>query len=375
MTRRTPRAVVLVAVLAALSVAPAATAVVARTSTVSTVAGTGTAGFSGDGGPASAARLNQPRDSAIGPDGSVYVADTYNNRIRRIGPDGTITTIAGNGNASYNGDNRPATTASLSWPHDVTVDGAGVVYIADSDHHRIRRVGLDGLITTIAGTGTSGSTGDGGPATSARLKNPKTVAVFVGGLYTAGLDNKVRRIDLTTGIITTVAGTGTAGYSGDGGPARLARLNGPQRLELDPLGNLYVADTLNHVVRRVDAATGVIRTVAGTGGVEGLRGDNGPATAALLDHPRGLTLEGTSILYIADSDNHRVRMVDLLTGTIITVAGTSAGYAGNGGPAGSARMRQPRGLSVTPQGDLLVAEAGNSVLRKVAAVAATARGR
>ena len=375
MTSRTPGGVALVAVLAALSIAPAATAVVARTSTVSTVAGNGTAGFSGDGGPASASRLNQPRDSAIGPDGSVYVADTYNNRIRRIAPDGTVTTFAGNGNASYNGDSRPATTASVSWPHDVTVDSAGVVYIADSDHHRIRRVGLDGVITTIAGTGTPGSTGEGGPATSARLKNPKTVAVFGDGLYTAGLDNLVRRIDLTSGIITTVAGTGAAGYSGDGGSARLARLNGPQRLELDPLGNLYVADTLNHVVRRVDAATGVIRTVAGTGGAEGLRGDNGPATAALLDHPRGLTLEGPSILYIADSDNHRVRMVDLVTGTIITVAGTSAGYAGNGGTAGSSRLRQPRGLSVTPQGDLLVAESGNSVLRKVAAVAATARAR
>ena len=152
-------------------------------------------------------------------------------------------------------------------------------------------------------------------------------------------------------------------------------MNGPQRLELDSIGNLYVADTLNHVVRRVDAVTGVIRTVAGIGGIEGLRGDNGPATAALLDHPRGLTLEGTAILYIADSDNHRVRMVDLVTGTINTVAGTSAGYAGNGGPAGFARLRQPRGLAVTPQGDLLVAESGNSVLRKVAAVAANARGR
>ena len=185
----------------------------------------------------------------------------------------------------------------------------------------------------------------------------------------------MRRIDLTSGIITTVAGSGTAGYSGDGGPARLARLNGPQRLELDPLGNIYVADTLNHVVRRVDAATSMIGTVAGTGGVEGLRGDNGPATAALLDHPRGLTLEGTGILYIADSDNHRVRMVDLVSGVIITVAGTSAGNAGNGGPAGSARLRQPRGLAVTPQGDLLIAESGNSVVRRVAAAAATARGR
>jgi sugar lactone lactonase YvrE len=345
---------------------PSAEAVVSRTSTISTIAGNGTAGFAGDGAPATSSRLNQPRDLAIGPDGSIYLADTFNNRIRRIAANGIITTVTGNGSAAYNGDGIQATKASLSWPHDVTVDSNGVLYIADSDHHRIRRVGPDGIITTVAGTGVIGSTGDGGSATSARLKNPKTVALYGGGLYTAGLDNKVRRIDLSTGIITTVAGSGVAGYAGDGGQASLARLNGPQRLEIDSQGNIYVADTLNNVIRRIDAATGVIRTVAGVGGVEGLRGDNGPATSALLDHPRGLTLEGDGTLYIADSDNHRVRAVNLTTGLITTVAGTTGGYSGNGGPAGSSRLRQPRGLAVTPQGDLVIAETGNSVIRKVA---------
>jgi hypothetical protein len=340
--------------------------VVSGTSTISTVSGTGQAGFSGDGGPAQAARLNQPRDSAMGPDGSIYLTDTFNNRIRRISPSGTITTIAGNGSATYNGDGIPATSASLSWPHDVTVDSAGVVYIADSDHYRIRRVGLNGVITTIAGTGVGGSNGDGGPATSARIAKPKTVALYGGGLYTAGLDNKVRRIDLTTGIITTVAGTGAAGYSGDGGRATSARLNGPQRVEIDSLGNIYIADTLNSVIRRVDAVTGIIRTIAGVGGTTGSTGDGGQATAARLNHPRGLTLEGDRIVYIADSDNHRVRAVDLTTGIITRIAGSSAGYSGNGGPASAARLRQPRGLTITPQGDLLVAETGNSVLRRIA---------
>lgn len=376
--RRTTITLVLAAGLATLSPGlPGAVAVVARTSIISTIAGNGTAGFAGDGGPAIASRVNQPRDTAMGPDGSIYVADTFNNRIRRIAPDGTITTVAGNGSATYNGDGIPATSASLSWPHDLVVDSTGVLYIADSAHHRIRRVGLDGIITTFAGTGVAGSSGDGGPATAARTKQPKSVVLYGGGLYIAALDNKIRRVDLTSRIITTVAGSGVAGYSGDGGQARLAKLNGPQRIQVDSQGNIYVADTLNEVIRRVDAATGIIRTVAGVGGVEGLRGDNGPATSALLDHPRGLALEGDGILYIADSDNHRVRMVDLATGIIITIAGSQAGYSGNGGPAGSARLRQPRGLTVTPQGDLLVAETGNSVIRKVAAdvTRATARGR
>lgn len=368
---RAGRQIVIVTVALALAVAlsggvAASWAVVSGASTISTLAGTGQAGFTGDGGPARTARLNQPRDSAIGPDGSIFVADTFNNRIRRILPNGTITTIAGNGSATYNGDGIQATSASLSWPHDVTVDSTGVVYIADSDHWRIRRVGLDGVITTIAGTGVGGSNGDGGQATNARIAKPKTVALYGGGLYTAGPDNKVRRIDLTTGIITTVAGTGAAGYSGDGGPARSARLNGPQRVELDSQGNLYIADTLNNVVRRVDVATGLIRTIAGVGGVTGSTGDGGPATSARLNNPRGLTLEGDRIVYIADSGNHRVRAVDLTTGIITRVAGASAGYAGDGGAATAARLRQPRGLTVTPQGDLLVAETGNSVLRRIA---------
>jgi len=351
--------------LASLVAAAPSDGLVSGGSVITTIAGTGQAGFSGDGGQAVNARLNQPRDSAIGPDGSIYITDTYNNRIRRIAPSGTIATIAGNGSATYNGDNRPATTASLSWPHDVTVDGAGIVYIADSDHNRVRRVGLDGMITTIAGTGVLGSTGDGGPATSARLHKPKTVVVFGGGLYIAGLDNKVRRVDFTTGIITRVAGTGVAGYSGDGGSALNARLNGPQRLQIDTAGNIYIADTLNSVIRRVDAATGRISTVAGTG-VAGYTGDGGQATVARLNNPRGIALENNSILYIADSSNHLVRAVNLTTGVITKVAGTVAGYSGNGGPASAARLRQPRGLTVDAQGNLLVAEVGNSVLRKIA---------
>ncbi len=344
---------------------PLAFADVTPTSIITTIAGNRTAGFQGDGGPASQASLNLPRDAAIGPDGSIYVVDTDNNRIRRIAPDGIISTVAGNGSQTYNGDGIPATSASLYWPHDVTVDSDGTVYIADAAHHRIRRVSTNGVITTVGGTGVAGSSGDGGPAVNAQLKNPKSVELYGGFLYTAGLDNKVRRINLSTGIITRVAGTGSAAFSGDGGPALSATLNGPQRLAIDAGGNIFVADRFNNRIRRISSASGVITTVAGTG-VSGLSGDGGPATEARLYEARGIAVQGDT-LFIADSYNHRVRRVDLPTGIITTVAGTAKGFAGDGGPAGQAQLNSPFGVTVMPDGRLLIADSFNSVLRRVAA--------
>ena len=336
---------------------------------MTTIAGNGERAFGGDGGPALDAVLDRPRDTAIGPDGSIYVADTFNNRVRKISPDGTITTVVGTGSPTYNGDGIPATEASLHWPHDVYVDDRGVLYVADSNHHRIRRVGLDGMIRTIVGTGESGSTGDDGPAIEARIKNPKSVVRLKGYLYFSALDDKVRRVDLTTGIITTYAGNGVGGYSGDGGPAVDAQLDNPQRLQIDSRGNLYIADTKNHAVRRVDAETGTITTVAGTG-IEGLSGDGGPGVEAQLAQPRGIALAGDDLLYIGDSNNQRVRRLDLTTGIISTVAGTTRGYSGDQGPASEAQFYQPRGLTVTADGDLLVADTLNSRLRRVAAAPA-----
>lgn len=304
----------------------------------------------------------------MGPDGSIYVTDTFNHRIRRISPKGIITTFAGNGSSGYNGDGIPATRASLYWPHDVDVNPDGVVYIADSNNHRIRRVGLDGIITTIAGLGNYGSTGEGGPALDARLQNPKSVALSDGGLFISSLDHKVRRVDLGSGIITQVAGTGAAGYSGDGGPALEATFNSPQRIQVDSQGNIYVADTLNHAIRRIDAGTGIVSTVAGTG-VRGFSGDEGTATSAMLNQPRGIALEGDRLLFVADSNNQRVRRLDLVAGTIDTVAGSSKGYEGDGGPAAKAKLFQPRGLTVTPDGELIIADTLNSVLRLVGGAA------
>ena len=371
------RRVVIAAACALLSAAPmsptaaraaasASAGTISGNGVITTLAGTGVSAFGGDGGPATDAQLNQPRDSDVGPDGSIYVADTMNSRIRRIAPGGTISTFAGTGSRTYNGDGMAATQASLSWPHDVFVDPSGVVYIADANHHRIRRVDLDGTIHTVAGTGVAGSTGDGGLAVDAQIKNPKSMVVQGGQLYFSGLDEKIRQVDLSTGIITTVAGTGTAGYSGDGGPATSAQLDDPQRIQIDSTGDLYIADALNNAVRRIDVVTHVITTVAGTGSA-GFSGDGGPATAARLWQPRGVALAGDSVLYIADTENHRVRAVDLITGVISTIAGTTAGFSGDGGPAAQAQLDQPRGLTVLPDGDLLIADTLNSRLRLVSA--------
>jgi sugar lactone lactonase YvrE len=336
------------------------------TDTVSRVAGTGAQTFSGDGGPALSANVNLPRDTAMGPDGAIYVADTYNQRIRRIDPvTGIITTVAGTGGTAYNGDNILATQARLKWPHDVTVADDGTIYLADSAHHRVRRIdATTGIITTVLGTGAAGIGADGVLGTRSQLKNPKSVALFGGALFVADLSNRVRRLDLTTGIVTTVAGTGVAGYSGDGGSALSAQLNSPQRIALDSVGNIYIADSGNNRVRRVDAQTGVITTVAGRG-VAGFGGDGGQGTSALLRKPRGVALDGDGTLYVADSGNHRIRKVDLSTGIITTVAGGPSGFSGDGGPASAARFYNPRGLTVDDQGRLIIADTFNSVVRVI----------
>ncbi|MEV8047200.1 RICIN domain-containing protein [Streptomyces griseoluteus] len=275
---------------------------------ISTVAGTGRAGFSGDNGPAASAQLNSPREVAVDREDAVYVADAGNNRIRKITADGTITTVAGTSTAGFAGDGGPATAARLSGPFGVAVDSTGTVYFSDYYNNRVRKVAPDGTISSVAGNGTGAYRGDGGPATAAQLKGPHAVVLdSAGELYIADYgNNRVRRV-AADGTISTVAGTGAAGFGGDDGPAASAKLSGPTGVVVDSAGDLYVADYGNNRVRRV-AADGTISTVAGTG-TAGFGGDDGPAASAQLDKPIALAVDCVDTLYIADFTNNRVRKI------------------------------------------------------------------
>ena len=330
----------------------------ATTGILTLLAGNGTTGYSGDNGPATSAQLNNPQGIAVDSSGNLYIADTVNNCIRKV-TNGVITTVAGNGTPGFSGDTGPAPSAQLYLPRGVVVDSAGSLYIADSDNWRIRKV-MNGVITTAAGNGTYGFSGDDGSATSAQLSHPSGVAVdSAGGLYIADSDNRrIRKV--TNGVIITVAGSGVPGYSGDNGPATSAQLNDPQGIAVDSSGNLYIADG-TYRIRKV--SNGVIITVAGNGTCC-FSGDNGPATSAQLNLPVGVAVDSAGNLYIADTINSRIRKVR--NGVITTVAGNGTyGFSGDNGPATSAELAYPDGPTVDSSGNLYIADSYNNWVRKV----------
>ncbi|SPF33820.1 NHL repeat containing protein (modular protein) [Candidatus Sulfopaludibacter sp. SbA4] len=327
---------------------------------ITTVAGNGGYSYAGDGGPATLAGLRGAYGIAVDAAGSLYIADSGNQVIRKVDTSGTITTVAGNGSYGYSGDGGAATGAKLYYPYGVAVDAAGNLYIADSDNLRVRKVDTSGTITTVAGTGSCCDSGDGGAAASARLGYPYGVAVdAAGNLYIAdGSGERVRKVN-ADGIITTVAGNGVVGFSGDGGAATRAQLRSPQGVAVDGSGNLYIADSGNARIREVNAA-GAIATLVG-GGVN----DGGLGVFGLLNQPSGVVRDNSGNTYIADSNNHRVRKL-AASGTIATVAGTGvAGSAGDGRAAASALLNAPQGLALDISGNLYIADSNNHRVRKV----------
>jgi uncharacterized protein (TIGR03437 family) len=346
---------------------------IAPDGTVTKVAGSGTAGYGGDGAPAVRADLNSPQGVAVDAAGNLYIADTFNNRVRMVAPDGTMSTFAANGYPGFSGDGVAAIGTTLFFPTDVAVDPSGNVYIADFGNSRIREVS-GGVISTIAGSTALAPIADDVSATSIRLNGPTGVAVDnSGNVYFAegsvgpgsGLavgDYRVWRV-APSGTLTAAAGNGLQSFSGDAGAASRAQLNSPTGMALDGAGNLYFADTANHRIRRISPG-GTITTVAGNA-LPGFSGDGGAATLAELNSPAGVAVDASGILYIADSANNRVRRVGT-DGTISTIVGNgNAALFGDGGPALAAALNTPQGVVVDASGNLYIADTLNHCIRKV----------
>ena len=333
--------------------------------TISTVAGTGQTTYNGDSIPADNASLSSPYNVAFAPDGGLYIADTSHSRIRRVGLDGIITTVAGTGLSGHGGDGGPATQATFKSPIDVAVGPDGSFYVVEYSGNYVRKVTPDGIISTIAGTGQRGFGGDGGPATAAVLNVPTGVAVGPdGSVYiTDQWNGRIRRIG-PDGIMTTVAGNGGFGFGGDGGQAVLASLNYPRDVAVGPDGSLYIADMYNARIRRV-GTNGVISTVAGNG-YFGFSGDGWAATDAMISYPRNVSAGTDGSLYIVDYENNRIRRVSP-EGIITTVAGNGQyGYNGDGAPATASSLASPDDAIIGPDGALYIADYLNHRVRRVA---------
>jgi hypothetical protein len=337
---------------------------------IDTVAGNGLFRFSGNGGPGTSATLFIPTGVAADSAGNVYFTEQTLNRIRKIAPDGTVSVIGGSGMLGYSGDGGPATGASLSFPTFLTTDSAGAIYFADTINNAVRRIDRNGTITTVAGNGTSDFSGDRGPATRAALAGPNGIHIDdAGNLFICDKgNNRIRKV-ASDGTISTIAGTGASGFFGDNGPASQAQLNAPAGVRIHN-GMVYFSDSGNHRVRRIDA-NGIISTVAGNG-LKGFSGDRGLAASASLNNPQGLVFDAAGNLYIADQANHAVRTV-AADGIITTFAGRAGegGYSGDGGPATDARLGVPTDLAFDSSGNLLIADLGNHRIRAVLAAAPT----
>jgi uncharacterized protein (TIGR03437 family) len=337
------------------------------TYTLSLLAGTGAAGYAGDGAAATSAQLNNPLGLVYDKSGNLYFSDQVNHRIRRIATDGTITTVVGTGTAGYDKSETTATGAKIHSPSGLAISSSGDLYFADTLNHVVRKVTASGTISTVAGNNTSGYSGNAAAATLAQLNTPLGVAVdSSGNLYIADTFNHVIRKVGTDGNISTVAGNGVAGYYGDGGLATAAHLNYPQSVTIAPSGELIVADTINHVIRKFREG-GNITTIAGNGDY-GFGGDRGPALKATFFYPRSAAVDTDGSLYIVDTLNSRIRKVGA-DGIVVTVAGNGK-YAdwGNTGAATSMPLFFPWGLAVNGSGNVVVSDSQSSKIRLLTVV-------
>jgi DNA-binding beta-propeller fold protein YncE len=338
---------------------------------ITTGAGTGERGCGGDGGPATQARLNQPFDVAFDSGGDVYFSDTFNHRICRIDRrTGEIRTVAGMGTAGFSGDGGPATAARINEPYGVVLDGRGSLYFADRLNRRVRRVDAGtGRISTVAGTGQAASTGDGGSAQHAALVEPNGVALDPAGKYLYIADvaaHRIRKVDLVTARISTFAGTGRPRHDGDAGPATHASIWGARAVDVRADGTVFILEREGNTLRAVDPATGIIVTVAGTG-AKGFTGDDGLALKATFNGPKELSVDRRGNLWIVDTENHAIRVIDATSQIVRKVAGTGQpGSDGDGGPANRARLDRPHGIAVSLDGLIWIGDTNNNRLRVVA---------
>ena len=327
-----------------------------------------------DGIAATESVLFAPNSAVADNAGNVYVADTKHHRIRMVDPSGMISTLAGTGDWGFSGDGGPAAAARLARPFGLALDREGNLYVSDSGNHRIRRIdAATRIIETVAGTGEVGFSFDGGPAVAAEVVDPQGIATDDSGnvLVAERATSRVRRIDAVTGTIDTVAGTGARGHSGDGGPATEGMLQWPEGVAADQSGNLYVADTRNHRLRRIDHATGVIETLAGGGG-PGFSGDGEAASQAQLHLPAGVAVDAVGNVFVADTWNRRIRRIDAMSGVIETIAGTGeAGFSGDGEAASAAMLFAPQGVAVDGSGNVYIADTLNHRVRRIDSVTRT----
>lgn len=337
--------------------------------TIKTIAGNMTTGNTGDGGPSTAALLNKPYGVAVDGAGNVYIADTKNARIRKVNTAGIISAFAGTSVLGGTGNGGPATAATFIGPYGIAADGLGNVYVADYSTNEIRTIGPTGTIFHAVGTGTACMGGDGGPATSGGVNRPWGLACDnSNNVYIADYsNNRIRKINAVSGTISTIAGIGPAGYTGDGGPATSAQLLNPTGVAVDPSGNVYIADMGNHVIRMINTA-GIISTVVGTG-ASGDSNDGIMATDAKLNVPRDVGADAAGNIYVVEEATSRIRFVNHTTGIMTTVAGGNGwGLTGDGGPATAAKMGWPCSIALDAAGNMYVADYGNHTVRKIGAV-------